>query len=117
MNTLLKLEEFATFVLGIYLFSLLGFDWWIMAVLFFTPDLGMLGYLFGKKTGGITYNIFHHKGVAVGLYLLGVFQNEPWVQLIGTVIYAHAAFDRMFNYGLKYQKGFKYTHLGRIGRS
>lgn len=28
----------------------------------------------------------------------------------------HSAMDRLFGYGLKYNKGFKYTHLGEIGR-
>lgn len=29
---------------------------------------------------------------------------------------AHIGFDRTLGYGLKYDSGFKFTHLGRIGR-
>lgn len=31
--------------------------------------------------------------------------------------FPHAAMDRIFGYGLKYEKGFKYTHLGEIGNT
>jgi hypothetical protein len=39
----------------------------------------------------------------------------PIIQLIGTILFIHIAMDRIFGYGLKYDKGFKFTHLGEIG--
>lgn len=51
MKTILKLEEAALFILGIYLFSRLSFEWWWFLVLILAPDLSMLGYLFGNKSG------------------------------------------------------------------
>ncbi len=51
MNTIVKLEETALFIFGIYLFSLLSFEWWWFLVLILAPDLSMLGYLFGNKSG------------------------------------------------------------------
>ena len=116
MKTFLKLEELLMFTLGIYFFSLLNFDWWWFLVLILTPDIGMLGYLFNTKTGAISYNIFHHKGVAIIIYLLGVYLSIPLCQLIGIILFSHASMDRIFGYGLKYEKGFKYTHLGEIGK-
>ena len=117
MKSLLKIEELAMFGLGIYLFGLLPYEWWWFLVLLLTPDLGMLGYLFGEKTGAMTYNLFHHKAVAIAIYLLGVYLSIPIVQLIGVILFSHSSFDRMMGYGLKYNKGFKFTHLGEIGKN
>ncbi|MFT5893001.1 MAG: hypothetical protein ACI9Y7_003120 [Dokdonia sp.] len=114
MKTTLKLEELAQFGLGIYLFSLLPFTWWWFLVLLLTPDIGMIGYAFGKKVGAFSYNLFHHKGIAIGLYLLGVYFQNDILMLIGSILFAHAAFDRILGYGLKYEKGFKFTHLGDL---
>jgi hypothetical protein len=114
MKTTLKLEELAQFGLGIYLFSLLPFAWWWFLVLLLTPDIGMIGYAFGNKAGAISYNLFHHKGVAISLYLLGIYFQNDILMLIGSILFAHAAFDRILGYGLKYEKGFKFTHLGDL---
>lgn len=114
MKNVIKLEEIAMFGLGVYLFSLLPYAWWWFLVLLLAPDIGMIGYLFGNKTGAFTYNIFHHKGIAIAVYLVGVYFSMPMVQLAGTILFAHAAFDRILGYGLKYEKGFKFTHLGEL---
>jgi len=116
MNLILKLEEIAMFILGIYLFSLLDYQWWWFLVLILTPDIGMIGYLFGNKVGGAVYNVFHHKGVAILVYFLGVYLAQPLLQLAGIILFSHSAMDRIFGYGLKYDKGFKFTHLGEIGK-
>lgn len=50
------------------------------------------------------------------LYFLGIYLALPAVPLIGVILFAHAAMDRIFGYGTKCNKGFKYTHLGEIGR-
>lgn len=115
MKTVLKLEEVAMLTLGVYLFSLLNYEWWWFLVLLLAPDVGMLGYLFGNKVGAICYNSCHHKGIAILIYLLGVYLTQPLFQLAGIILFSHAAFDRVFGYGLKYDKGFKFTHLGEIG--
>ncbi|TLF45148.1 DUF4260 domain-containing protein [Maribacter aurantiacus] len=116
MRNLLRLEEVAMFVLGIFMYGLLGYPWWLFFVLLLTPDIGMLGYLMNEKVGAIGYNLFHHKGIAILLYFLGMYLSMPVVQMIGVILFAHASMDRTFGYGLKYEKGFKYTHLGEIGK-
>ncbi|SDM53667.1 DUF4260 domain-containing protein [Kriegella aquimaris] len=117
MGTILKLEELMMFVLGIYLFGLLPYGWWWFLVLILAPDIGMVGYLFGNIIGATVYNLFHHKGVAILVYLLGAYLSLSLLQLIGVILFAHSALDRTLGYGLKYNKGFKYTHLGEIGNS
>lgn len=117
MKTILRLEELFMLSLGIYLFSQLHFQWWWFLVLILTPDMGMLGYLFGNRAGAFTYNLFHHKGLAISVYLVGTYLSLPLCQLAGIILFSHAALDRIFGYGLKYDKGFKYTHLGEIGQN
>jgi len=114
MKNSIKLEELAQIILGAYLFSLLPFAWWWFLVLFLAPDIGMLGYLFGNKVGAWSYNVFHHKGIAIAVYLLGVYLQNDILQLIGAILFAHSAFDRLLGYGLKFEKGFKFTHLGDL---
>ena len=116
MKTIIKWEELGMFVLGIYLFSPLPYPWWLFLALILAPDIGMLGYLFNDRIGAIIYNIFHHKGLAIIIYLLGIYLSLPLWQLTGTILFSHTSMDRIFGYGLKYGKGFKFTHLGEIGK-
>lgn len=115
MKTSIKLEELAMFIVGYYLFTLLPLSWWWFFVLLLAPDIGMLGYIFGNKTGAISYNIFHHKGLAIAIYLLGAYFSFSLLEGIGIILFAHSSLDRALGYGLKYEKGFKYTHLGELG--
>lgn len=115
MKTTLKLEELGMLLLGLFLFSSLNYSWWFFLALFFVPDIGMLGYLFGNRAGALVYNIFHHKGIAIVLYLTGFYLDTSIMQLSGVVLFSHASFDRMLGYGLKYENGFRFTHLGEIG--
>nr|WP_227009131.1 DUF4260 family protein [Christiangramia fulva] len=36
--------------------------------------------------------------------------------MAGIILFARSSFDRMPGYGLKYEKGYKFTHLGEIGK-
>jgi hypothetical protein len=117
MQLLLKLEELAEFLLGVIIFNHLNFAWWYFPLLLLTPDIGMLGYLLNPKIGAWTYNIFHHKAVAIMILLFGFFENNQGVMLAGTILFSHAAFDRIMGYGLKYDDNFKHTHLGIVGKS
>jgi len=114
MKSVLKLEELLQFALGIYLFSTLSYTWWWFLVLILLPDIGMLGYLINKKTGALTYNVLHHKGLAILIFLAGIYFEIEVMQLIGIILFSHAALDRVFGYGLKYADNFKNTHLGHL---
>lgn len=114
MKSVLKLEEVMLFIFGIVLFAQLSYEWWWFFALILLPDIGMLGYLIDEKIGAILYNIFHHRGLAILIYLFGHLREMPLVELIGIILFAHTAMDRIFGYGLKYFKGFKYTHLGEL---
>lgn len=116
MKTTLQLEEIGMFLFGVFLFNQLDFAWWWFLALILAPDLSMIGYFFGNKTGAFFYNLFHHRAVAVLFYVLGLHYSHDWIQLTGIILFAHASMDRVFGYGLKYETGFKFTHLGEIGK-
>ncbi|MDB5231267.1 MAG: hypothetical protein JWN76_2072 [Chitinophagaceae bacterium] len=116
MRNTLKLEEAAMTVLGIYLLTIhnLNISAWIWFFIFFSPDASMLGYLFNSKVGAITYNLFHHKGIAIACMSVGYLMKVEMLLSIGILLFAHASFDRVMGYGLKYYTGFNDTHLGKL---
>ena len=115
MQNILKIEEVCLIFLAIYLFSVLHFDWWWFLVLISAPDISMLAYIFNSKIGAISYNLFHHRGLAILIYLAGIYINNEFIQLTGIILLAHSSMDRVFGYGLKYMGSFNHTHLGIIG--
>lgn len=116
MKNIIRLEEAAMLALAIYLNSFLPFEGWVFWALFLLPDLGMLGYLVNAKVGAATYNLLHHKGIAIILYLGGYFLVIHELTLAGVVLFGHSSFDRIVGYGLKFSDNFKNTHLGWIGK-
>ncbi len=116
MKNLLKLEGLALFGLSIFLFGQLDYAWWWYPLLFFAPDLSMLGYLAGPRIGAVIYNLAHHHAVSLGLYVLGFLLGVPVLQLAGVILLGHSNLDRVLGYGLKHPDSFQNTHLGRIGR-
>jgi hypothetical protein len=116
MKTILKIEEAA--MLAICLYGLYFFDckWWAYLLLVFGPDISMLGYVAGNKAGAFCYNLFHHKGVALLLFGFGIYLKIPSVSIVGLILFGHSSMDRMLGYGLKYNEGFGFTHLGKIGK-
>lgn len=116
MKSLLKLEELSLLILAFYLFLQPGVAWWWFPVLFFAPDLSMIAYLAGPRAGAIVYDLVHHKGIAIALYLLGAALGNTALMVAGAVMFGHSSFDRIFGYRLKYPDSFNHTHLGMIGR-
>ncbi|MEM7738862.1 MAG: DUF4260 domain-containing protein [Deinococcota bacterium] len=117
MNVLLKLEEAAELGLSLWLFFTLGIAWWLYLLFLLAPDIGMLGYLVSPRTGSLLYNLFHHKGIAIILLIVGLASGLNWLAFIGTLLLGHAALDRVLGYGLKYSDAFGHTHLGWVGQA
>lgn len=114
MKHILKLEEAAMFALSIFFFAQTEFAWWWYPALILLPDIGMLGYLAGNAAGAFTYNLFHHKGIALLLFCMGWSLDHHWLELSGIILFGHASMDRIFGYGLKYPDSFHHTHLGKL---
>jgi hypothetical protein len=116
MKTLLKLEELAMFFASVYAVHYLQAAWWWYLLLFIGPDISMVGYLAGNKVGAASYNLFHHKAIAIIILMIGIYLNNWNLDVIGLVLFGHSSLDRFAGYGLKYNEGFKFTHLGKIGK-
>ena len=116
MRNLIRLEETGVFLLAVFLLYKLNIhlSWWLYLLLFFSPDIGMLGYSINPKIGAFTYNFFHHKAVAVIILIPGIFQSNDYLLLAGLLLLAHSSFDRVLGYGLKYPDNFKHTNLGYL---
>lgn len=115
MKNIIKLEEAAMFGICVYALYILHADWWWYLLIIFGPDISMIGYALGSHVGAGMYNIFHHKGFAVFIFFIGMYTDTPLWEVIAVVLFGHSSMDRMFGYGLKSNRGFKYTHLGVIG--
>ena len=117
MKGILKLEELAMLALCMYALYEMESSGWLYLLMALGPDISMLGYLAGDKVGAFCYNLFHHKGIAILCFMAGVMLNNDPLFLTGVILFGHSSLDRFFGYGLKYEKGFKYTHLGMIGKN
>ena len=115
-RTLLRLEGLTLFVGMTVLYAVWEGSWWVYAILFLAPDLSFLGYLAGPRLGAIVYNTAHSYMAPVALMTAGLALSSPLVLSIAMIWLAHIGIDRALGYGLKYGKGFAFTHFGRIGR-
>ena len=116
MKNTLKMEESAMTLGALYFLSRynLNLPLWIWVILFFAPDIGMLGYLINTKIGALTYNFLHHKGIAIAVATVGYYLDTDLLTATGILLFAHASFDRIWGYGLKFPDNFKHTHLGTL---
>lgn len=114
---LLRAEGAALLVVAALLYRETGTTWWLFAILFLAPDLSFLGYLAGPRTGAIAYNAAHTLVGPALLAIAGVSLPANLAVSLALIWAAHIGFDRLLGYGLKYEAGFGFTHLGRIGRA
>lgn len=111
----LRLDGAVLFVASIILFAMTHQSWWVYPVLLFTPDIFMVGYVRSTKVGAFFYNAGHSYFLPSLLVLLG--WHHPATLAVGLIWLGHVGFDRMMGYGLKYDSGFKKTHLGDLEKS
>jgi Domain of unknown function (DUF4260) len=114
---LLRIEGACILAIAIALYWRLGDTWWLFAILFLAPDLSFLGYLAGARIGAIAYNLLHTIAGPILLALSALLVPYEPAMAVALIWLAHCGFDRALGYGLKYEAGFGFTHLGRIGRA
>ncbi|MES5487571.1 DUF4260 domain-containing protein [Bradyrhizobium sp. INPA03-11B] len=117
VRTLLRLEGLVLFVGMTVLYYKWEGSWLVYVLLFLVPDLSFAAYLISPRAGAIVYNAAHTYLAPVALMTLGFAGEGPLVLSIAMIWLAHIGIDRALGYGLKYAKGFGYTHLGRIGKA
>ncbi|SCK35904.1 protein of unknown function [Variovorax sp. HW608] len=115
VRTVLRLEGLVVLLASVAGYGQFGAGWGAFATLFLVPDLSVLGYLAGPRTGAAIYNLAHAYALPVALLALGAVAGLPVALAVGLIWCAHIGFDRMLGLGLKYGSGFAATHLGRIG--
>lgn len=84
---------------------------WLLAVLALAPDISMLGYVAGPRVGALVYNTAHTYTLPLALGSAGLVTDFRLALLVALVWAGHIGADRALGYGLKYESGFKDTHL------
>lgn len=112
MNLILKIEKIFLFTLLLYLYIfVLHFSISLFFILFFIPDISIIGYSINTRIGAITYNIFHSYILPISLLILGLVIANSFSQMIAIIWIEHILFDRILRYGLKHFDSFQHTHL------
>lgn len=114
IKMLLRLEGVCFFLMAIFAYSISNESWWMFLLLFFVPDLSLLGYLANPKLGAQIYNAVHTYVAAGVLVLLGWLTGSPLPVVLSIILVAHIGLDRALGLGLKYPEGFKKTHLQKV---
>lgn len=117
VNVLVRLEGLAILFFALMAYDFMGFQWGFFILMFFVPDLSLFAYFHSSKVGAICYNIMHTYIFPLILFAYGFFVTSSEVDSVAIIWMAHIGFDRALGYGLKYQVGFRFTHLGKIGRN
>ena len=76
----------------------------------------MFGYLINSKIRAFIYTIFHHKGLAMLIYLSGINLSHDVVKQVENILFSHAALYRVFGFGLKYASSPKDTQLASLNK-
>jgi hypothetical protein len=116
VRILLRLEGLAALAAALAFYAHAGFSWPAFAALLLAPDLSMIAYLAGPRTGAIGYNLAHFYALPLALLFVGSAGGVPVAAAGGLIWIAHIGLDRALGYGLKYPTGFGDTHLGRLGQ-
>ena len=111
-----RAEGLSFLALAIFLYNELSFSWLWFGLLLFSMDVFMIGYLKSAKLGAYTYNIGHSYAVPIVLGMIGWNTEVEWLLGLAIIWTAHIGLDRALGYGLKSERGFTHTHLGRIGK-
>jgi hypothetical protein len=114
IKILLRLEGMVTFILLTLIYYSTGNSLKQFIILFFLPDLSMLGYLVNNRMGSIIYNIGHSYLIPMLIACCLIITDKTNYLYLVYIWVAHIGFDRMLGYGLKYSESFYVTHLGNI---
>ena len=115
LRGLLRLEGLALFAGAIALYAASDHSWLLFAALLLVPDVSFAAYLAGPRVGAFCYNLVHTTIGPIALWVAGAIVASPVSFAVALIWLAHIGIDRALGYGLKYEAGFGFTHLGRVG--
>lgn len=107
----LRVEGLAVLVIALGGYLALEGPLWLLAALALAPDLSMLSYLGGPRVGSLGYNVVHTYPLPLTLGAAGFWTGNQLAVLVALVWAGHIGTDRAFGYGLKFESGFRDTHL------
>lgn len=108
----LRLEGLAAAAVALAAYVAVDGPLWLLVVLALAPDLSMLAYLAGPRVGSLGYNVVHAYVLPLALGATGVWADVALAVQVAAVWAAHIGVDRLAGYGLKFDTGFRDTHLG-----
>lgn len=111
---LLRLEGLAVLGASIALYVDGGWSLLAYVLLILAPDLAMLGYVAGPRTGALVYDLAHFAGLPMALGAAGVLADSGLPVQLALIWLGHIGMDHALGYGLKYPTGFRDTHLQRV---
>ena len=82
---LLRLEGLLVLVAASVTYGRLEAGWWPFALLFFAPDLTLLGYGAGRAAGAALYNAGHWYGLPAVCLAWGVLAQAPEILAAGLI--------------------------------
>ncbi|MDQ6612191.1 MAG: DUF4260 domain-containing protein, partial [Gemmatimonadota bacterium] len=115
IRTWLRLEALVAAVAGLVVWAGLDGGWGWFCAFILLPDISMIGYLRGPRSGAALYNLVHSYALPLAIGLAGGVLDNRTLLLTGTLWLTHIGIDRVLGYGLKYPTGFRDTHLGTVG--
>lgn len=111
---LLRLEGLTLAAGAVAVYAQQGGNWLLFGLLLLAPDLSMLGYLAGPRSGAASYNLVHHEALPAILLAFGWWGHQSLALYVALIWLAHIGLDRLLGYGFKYATEFKDTHLSRV---
>ncbi len=111
---LLRIEALALLVLALVIYWAIDGSWGLFFALVLVPDIGLLGYVAGRRIGAFCYNVTHFAALPFGLGVLAAAGGVRIAGLVSLIWIAHIGIDRALGLGLKYATDPKDTHLGRV---
>ena len=108
---LLRSEGVALLATAAVLYGRHGRSWWLFQALLPVPDLGLLGQLWSKRVGAVTYDVTHTYVPPAALGLVGILIGSGLAVALALVWFAHIGMDRALGLGLQYSDGSGCTHL------
>jgi hypothetical protein len=111
VTAVLRLEGAAVAAVALWVYAQTGAGWGVFLALILLPDVSMLGYLAGARSGAAAYNAAHSYLCVLCLFAVATIADLEWATAVASLWTVHIGADRAMGYGLKHVTGFRDTHL------